>query len=75
MRDSDHFPLPQEGRLARSAARQQLLYCSILAPHPPYYSNATYLGMIDAALITKAGLALNVAVILAYPCIFCIDNH
>ena len=43
-----------EGRLARSATQQQLLYCSILAPHPPYYTNQTYLDMIDTALITKA---------------------
>ena len=25
-----------EGRLAAGAKQQQFLYCSILAPHPPY---------------------------------------
>ena len=31
---------------------QHFLYCSIVAPHPPYLSNATYMQMIDADAIT-----------------------
>lgn len=39
-----------DGLLARGRP-QQFLYCSILVPHPPYKSNATYMAQVDASLV------------------------
>ena len=39
----------ENGRLA-TAAPQSFLYCSILVPHPPYLTNATFMKMIDGSL-------------------------
>lgn len=36
-----------EGRLSAAATVQQFMYCSILVPHPPYYTNSTFMAMID----------------------------